>query len=167
MKIELSELKTGEVISLYSKIIIELKTREIIRSKNLTGDLGEYLVVDYFNKNENLPNLEFAPPSNKSFDAIDKENRKYAVKTITNNVTGVFYGLNPKNSVREDNQIFDYAIIIKLDDNFEMEKIVSLNWNEFLENKKWHSRMKAWNLNLSKKLENKCTILYDKKTIKE
>ena len=147
------DLQTIDIISLYSKILEELKNRKVIRSKNLVGDLGEYLVLDYFNNNSALPNLQIAPPSNKSSDAIDDRGKTYAIKTVTNNVTGVFYGLNSNKSAKEDKKIFDFAVIIKLDENYTIERIYLLDWNQFLEHKKWHSRMKAWNLNISKKLE--------------
>ncbi len=164
MNIEITKLETNSIIKLYSEILKELKKRNVIRSKNLVGDLGEYLVIDFFNNDINLPNLTFAPPSTKSYDAEDEYGKKYAIKTITRNVTGVFYGLNPINSVREDREIFDFAIVIKLDENYAIEKIISLNWQQFLFHKKWHSRMRAWNINHSKKLETGCKILIDNST---
>lgn len=165
MNIDLKQLENRTIIKLYSEILKELKLREVIRSKNLVGDLGEFLVIDYFNNSANLPNLSFAPPSNKSYDAFDDGNKKYAIKTITNNVTGVFYGLNSNKSTEEDKVIFDYALIVKLDENYDIEKIIQLDWQQFLAHKKWHSRMSAWNLNLSKKLELNCINIFNQKTL--
>lgn len=159
MSIKVQNLETLEIIKLYSEILIELKERKIIRSKNLVGELGEYLVIEVFNSNKDLPNLKLAPTSNKSYDAIDEEGKTYAIKTITRNVTGVFYGLNSSTSKVENKQIFDYAIVIKLNENYGIEKVIQLDWTQFIDNKKWHSRMKAWNLNLSKKLESKSKII--------
>lgn len=156
MAIEVQNLETVEIIKLYSKILFELKERNVIRSKNLVGELGEYLVIDFYNSKDELPNLKLAPTSTKSYDAIDEYGKTYAIKTITRNVTGVFYGLNYVTSTKENKQIFDYAIVIKLDENYAIKNIFQLDWNQFLDNKKWHSRMKAWNLNISKKLESNC-----------
>lgn len=156
MNFELNKLENSSIVRLYTEILKELKNRNVIRGKNLVGDLGEYLVMDYFKNNLTLPNLEMAPPSNKSYDAIDENGKTYAIKTVTNNVTGVFYGLNSKNSVKEEKKIFDFAIVNKLDDNYTIERIYLLSWEVFLEHKKWHSRMKAWNLNISQKLKNYC-----------
>ena len=156
MSIKLETLETLEIIKLYSEILIELKERKVIRSKNLVGELGEFLVLEVFNSNNELPNLKLAPPSNKSYDAIDENGKTYAIKTITGNVTGVFYGLNSSTSTKENKQIFDFAVVIKLNENYGIEKIIQLDWNQFLENKKWHSRMKAWNLSMSKKLDLNC-----------
>lgn len=155
----IKNLETIEIIRLYSNILEELREREVIRNKNLVGELGEYLVVDYFNSKIDLPNLELAPTSNKSFDATDSNGNKYAIKTITGKVTGVFYGLNSKSSIKEDKQIFDYALVVKLDENYSIEKIYQLDWSQFLRNKKWHSRMEAWNLTISKKLESDCKLI--------
>ncbi len=48
---DLSNLEKYDLIMLYGKVIDELKRRNIIRSKNIVGDIGEYLVVDYYYKN--------------------------------------------------------------------------------------------------------------------
>ena len=59
-------------------------------------------------------------------------------------------------------QKFEYAIIVKLTDDFEVENILELTWDQFLNNKKWHSRMKAWNLSYSNKLINSIQNIYTK-----
>ena len=65
MSIKLETLETLEIIKLYSEILIELKERKVIRSKNLVGELGEFLVLEVFNSNIELPNLKLAPPTEK------------------------------------------------------------------------------------------------------
>ena len=45
MKISLEKLTSSELIDAYSGIIKELKKREIIRTDNVAGDLGEYLAI--------------------------------------------------------------------------------------------------------------------------
>ena len=63
------------------KIIAEalksLKNKNIIRTKNLVGDLGEYYCKEYFG----LTLEENAV--NKGFDAIDKEGKKVEIKIWT------------------------------------------------------------------------------------
>lgn len=150
---EISKLDNNSLINLYSNCIKELKQRKIIRTKNITGELGEYIAVEFYKNNPNLPNLDFAPPSTENIDAISRKGERYSIKTITNNgSTGVFYGLPPIDSNEMPRQKFEYVIIVKLNDNFELENILELTWNQFIENKKWHSRMKAWNLLYTKKL---------------
>lgn len=150
---DLSKLSNADIVSLYSQSIKELKLREIIRTKNITGELGEYIALEYYNNNTTLPNLQFAPPSTENIDAISRKGERYSIKTITNKgSTGVFYGLPPQGSIKIPTQKFEYAVIVKLTDDFELERILELTWDEFMENKKWHSRMQAWNLSYSNKL---------------
>ena len=66
----LSNLKDKELIALYSDLIGELKSRRIIRTKNLLGDLGEHLAIDHYNSTPGLPNLQAAPPGTQNIDAI-------------------------------------------------------------------------------------------------
>ena len=44
--INLSTLNGKNLISLYSQIIAELRNRNIIRTGNVTGELGEYLSIE-------------------------------------------------------------------------------------------------------------------------
>lgn len=55
--IELQKLSSEEIIQLYSSLIKELKSRLIIRTKNIIGDLGEYLAIFYYNNIPKLSNL--------------------------------------------------------------------------------------------------------------
>lgn len=160
---EISKLDNNNLINMYSNCIKELKKREIIRTKNITGELGEYIKVEFYKNNPNLPNLNFAPPSTENIDAISKKGERYSIKTITNNgSTGVFYGLPSIDSSETPIQKFEYVIIVKLSNDFEVENILELTWKQFLENKRWHSRMQAWNLNYSKKLISLSKNLYQK-----
>lgn len=153
MIIDFENMTHSEVVECYSQTTKELKKREIVRTKNITGELGEYIAVDFYRQTPILPNLQFAPPSTENIDAISTKGERYSIKTITNNgATGVFYGLPALGSDEKPIQKFEYVIIVKLTDDFELERILELTWDEFLENKKWHSRMKAWNLLYSNKL---------------
>lgn len=158
---DLTKLSNADIISLYSQSIKELKRRKIIRTKNITGELGEYIAVEHYRSNSHLPNLQFAPPSTENIDAISTKGERYSIKTITNKgSTGVFYGLPVQESEEIPVQKFEYVIIVKLTDDFELENILELTWNEFLKNKKWHSRMQAWNLLYSNKLIQTVNTIY-------
>lgn len=45
--------------------------------------------------------------------------------------------------------------------SYQLAKIIELDWNSFLKHKKWHSRMAAWHLIVSKKLLTDATIIFD------
>lgn len=159
---DINELKTEEIIRLYSEIIKELKYRNIIRTNNVIGDLGEYLAISYYNNTAGLPNLSPAPVGTENIDAISRKRDRYSIKSTSGHVTGVFYGLEPKGSEKEDQQKFEFVILCKFTENCELEMILEMDWKTFLKNKRWHSRMQAWNLSLTKELQKQCKIIYCK-----
>lgn len=85
------------------------------------------------------------------------------MKTITEpgKTTGVFYGLAPKDSDEKDKQKFEYLLIIILDKKLQPLKIIECDWDTFYRNKKWHSRMNAWNISISKQFLSECKIILD------
>ena len=110
---DISKFKDEELIQLYSKTIKELKSRNIIRTKNVLGDLAEFLTIQYYCKTAGLPNLQVAPIGTQNIDAISRNGDRYSIKATSNNTTGVFYGLQPKDSLEADKQKFEYIIICK------------------------------------------------------
>lgn len=159
---DISEISVAELVQLYSQSIKELKRRGIIRTNNVIGDLGEYLAIDYYNKTLGLPNLQAAPIGTENIDAISRNGERYSIKSTSTSTTGVFYGLNSKGVADGDKQKFEYVIICKFDNNFQLEYIYELNWEDFIEHKRWHSRMNAWNLSLTQKMIGDCKIIYEK-----
>jgi hypothetical protein len=160
--VKLENLNTTKLIKVYSEIITLLKERKVIRTKNLIGDLGEYLAIEHFNKTSNLSNLQEAPAGTQNIDAISRDGERYSVKSTTNITTGVFHGLEPKNSNKPNKQKFEYVLIMKFNNNYEIEKIIQLDWKLFLKHKKWHKTMNAWNLTITKSLIEDSIILYEK-----
>ena len=149
---EIEKVSTTELIQVYAQILTELKVRNVIRTKNLIGDMGEYLVIDHYNKTSGLPKLTLAPPGTKSIDAIGRDGKRYAIKSTSSTLTGVFYGLQPFGSTEVNQQLFDYLIIALFGDNFNLKKIVELTWEQFLKIKRWHSTMAAWNVSVTKEV---------------
>ncbi len=92
----LNELNTTELVQAYSEIIKQFKKRGVIRTKNLLGDLGEYLAIEHFNNTAGMSNLQAAPAGTQNIDAISRNGDRYSIKATTGNLTGVFYGLEPK-----------------------------------------------------------------------
>jgi hypothetical protein len=152
-KMNLDNFTNDEIIHLYPQIIRILKERKVIHSKNLIGDLGEYLAISYYCNTKGLPNLQRAPTSTKNIDAISRDGERYSIKSASTTSTGTFWGLNPPNSEEQDVQKFEYVIIVIFDENYMLTKIIEIDWNQFLKLKRWHSRMNAWNLPVNSKLE--------------
>ena len=160
--LDFDKYSSPDVINIYSSAIKELKKRNIIRTSNVVGELGEYLAIDFYTKEKGLPKLQPAPVGTRNIDAISTNGDRYSIKSITTTTTGVFYGLEPPNSSKPDKQVFEYVIIVKFDIDMELEGIYEINWETFIKHKHWHSRMQAWNLILSKKLIAESKIIYHK-----
>ena len=148
----LDSLNNRDLIEAYSKIIRLLKARNVIQSKNLIGDIGEYLAVSHYNSTPGLPNLQPAPKGTKNVDALSIEGKRYSIKTTSTTSTGTFWGLNPPGSTEKDQQSFEYVIIVVFDKIYELEKIIEIDWGQFLTLKKWRSRMNAWNISITAEL---------------
>lgn len=159
--LSINNLSVSELIQLYSDILEELKNREVIRTSNLVGDLGEYIAIEYFNKNPSLPNLVFAPAGTRNIDALSRNGERYSIKATTTKLTGVVYDLNPPESMENQIQKFEFMLIVQMSKSYQLKRIIQINWNQFLKFKKWHSTMKAWNISVTKNLINEATLLLD------
>jgi hypothetical protein len=162
----LSGLNTSELIQTYSGIIKQLKKRGVIRTKNLLGDLGEYLAIEHFNKTSGMSNLQEVPAGTKNFDAISRNGDRYSIKSASGNATSVFYGLESPESNKPDKQKFEFVLIVKFDENYQLEKIIQLDWELFLEYKRWHKTMTAWNIRITKQLIQDADVLFERQSEK-
>mgnify|MGYP003984622857 FL=1 len=147
-----TKLTDSDLVSSYGEVVKQLKSRGIITNKNITGELGEYLVINHYCETPNLTKLQRAPTGTKNVDALSTQGDRYSIKTITSKTTGSFYDLGPKGSSEKDKQVFEYLIIAILDENFALDTILELNWEDFIRHKSWNSRMKNWNVVVTKKL---------------
>ena len=149
---DFSKYSGMELIRRYGELLSIMREDELIRSKNVTGDLGEYIVIDYYTKTKGLPKLQFAPPSTKNIDAISVNGERYSIKCTTTNTTGAFYGINKDADIASIKPLFEYVVVIKLDKNYQPEFILELNWETFFKHKHWHSRIGAYNLVITNSL---------------
>ena len=159
-EIDLSKLSDEDLIRVYPQIIKLLKERKIIHSKNLIGELGEYMAISHYCNTKGLPNLQRAPPTTKNIDAISRDGERYSIKATSTSTTGTFFGLNSPDSNDEDKQRFEYVIIVIFDDNYNLEKIIEIDWKQFLQMKRWDSRMNAWNIPVNNRLKKTGKIVF-------
>jgi len=143
---------------------IHERLREVggIRSRNITGDRGEQVAIDYYTNNKGLPRLQQAPPSTKNIDAISTNGERYSIKTVTwpNKTTGVFHGYGkPEKPIEKKN--FEYLIIVILE-NYMAKQILELKWEDFYHLKRWHSTDQAYNITINKAVLEAATIIYKK-----
>ena len=157
----LRNLSDEELPHAYSCIIKELKDRGLIRSRNVIGDLGEHLVIKYYNNTSGLPNLSPAPQGTQNVDALSRRGDRYSIKTTTGRTTGTFHGLNDPESGLPEERKFEYIIIAIFDKNLVLRRINELKWQDFLRYKKWHSTMKAWNLSITREMLNNTKTIFE------
>lgn len=159
---DFSSYSGTELVELYGNLLKHMQEKQIIRSKNVVGDLGEYLAVELYKSTKGLPKLQYAPPSTKNIDAISINGDRYSIKTTTTTVTGVFYGLNYEEDSLPRYPLFEYVIIVQLDDYYQPKLILELDWDTFLKHRHWNSRMQAHNLVITKHLIEDSKILFQK-----
>lgn len=151
-----------ELIKVYGELVSKMREEHLIRTKNVTGDLGEYIVIDFYRKTKGLPKLQFAPPSIKNIDAISVNGERYSIKCVTTHTTGAFYGIEEDAAIEQTKPLFEYVVIIKLDAKYQPELILELDWETFFRHKHWHSRIKAHNLLLTNALMEDGRVLYQR-----
>ncbi len=149
---DFSKYSGMELIQIYGELLSRMREERLIRSKNVAGDLGEYIVVDYYTRTKGLPKLQFAPPSTKNIDAISVNGERYSIKCITTNTTGAFYGIEKDVDAGSIKPLFEYVVIIKLDECYRPKFILEIDWDTFFKHKHWHSRIGAYNLIVSNSL---------------
>ncbi len=158
---DFSGFSNEDLIYFYGEWLEELKKREIIRTNNVVGEIGEFLAVNYYNTHSGLPNMQLVMKSSANIDAISINGERYSIKTTTNKTTGVFYGFNSPSSDLNQIQPFEYVIIVILNKDYTLKQILEIDYATFLKYKRWHSRMSAWNLTVTKKLLTDSKIIYD------
>jgi hypothetical protein len=148
----------AKLISPESEPYIELKKRDILRSNNVVGELGEHYAIDFYNNSSSLPKLSLAPITVKNIDALSRNGETYSIKTISskNKTTGSFW--DPE-SIKKNEKKFDYLLIVILDSGFQLEKILQLTWDDFFKNKKFNKRMNNYNISVTKNLLQKVKVV--------
>ena len=143
--VDLNKLNDDELLILRVGVETELNSRGISFS---VGEVGEKLVLSFFNSKPGLPNLLQAPAGAKNVDALSREGDRYSIKTFMKaKKTGTVY----PDEKDKDKQLFEYLVVVKLNTNYQLSAIYRYSWEEFVRIRAWDKRMNAWYLPLSKK----------------
>ena len=158
---DLSVSELAELISPSSQAYRELKSRGVLRTKNVVGELGEHYAIEYYSKNPKLPSLSIAPITVKNIDALSRNGEIYSIKTISSRkgTTGSFWD---SESIKKNEKKFDFLLIVILDRSFSLDMILELSWNDFFKHKKFNSRMNNYNISVTNKLINDVSVIYEK-----
>lgn len=160
---KVAKLTDEDIWTLYAYIGLKLKERGLVRTRNITGERGEFLAIKVYNETPGLAKLQAAPEGTQNVDALSRKGERYSIKTISEpgNLTGVFYGLGDQ-SVTNPEKKFEYVIIVLIDKYYKPKKIIEMTWKQFLKFRRWHKTMRAWNLSLSRDLLKESKIVYGK-----
>lgn len=136
----LSDLPDHELLSLFSELLVELKSREMIRSSNNpVADYAEYLVAKALG-------LDLATRSTTGYDAIDSCGKRYEVKSRR--------GTRDKRSTQlsvirgMDKRHFDYLVGVLFNDDFTIHRACCIPYEVVKEHAAYKQHVNGWILHL-------------------
>jgi len=161
-KKEISKIPDEDIWKIFAYIKKELKNRGLVRTNNIVGERGEFLAIEIYKKTPKLPNLQAAPEGTQNVDALSRKGERYSIKTITEpgRTTSVFYGCGNLGDSSKPEKKFENAIIVIIDSDFTLVKMLEIGWDIFLKYRKWHKTMRAWNLTITQELLKESNIIF-------
>ncbi len=137
---DLKNLTDNQLFETYPNLLKELKSRNLIRTNNLVGEMAEHVVVSHYNNTPGLINLTKTAPSTRNVDAIGNNGKRYAIKSTSGSSTGKFDSIPKEGS----DALFDHLIILIWNDNYEAQNIYELTWDQFLKYRRWKKPENKW-----------------------
>ena len=127
---ELKNLNDQELVKLYPEVLKELKKRNIIRTNNFAGELGEYFAEKLYKESAELPTIQLNLKGTKNIDATSIRGERYAIKSRKNGYsTGVFHSLP---GINDGVVYFEYLVFVIFNDDFLLKEVYELTWDQFL-----------------------------------
>ena len=146
----LDKLNDDELIDLYPKLLDQLKIRGIIRTKNIIGEFGEYFARREYKNNPKLPELQLNLSSTKNIDATSIKGERYAIKSTSTKITGVF----PSIPTEDDGIVyFEYLILVIFNKDYSLSEIYELTWKQFLRFRKMKPPENKFNVSITYELK--------------
>lgn len=159
--VDYENMSIAEGLEHYSRLMKRFRTLGVTRTNNFVGDLGETIAIEHYNATPHLPNLHAVKVGEKNIDCINDANERYSIKSSRTGMTGVFHGLNDPDSNMPQKQLFEYVIVVALNDDVTPQAIYELDWEAFMSLKKWNSSKRTWYLTISNELKRKARIIYE------
>jgi len=150
----IENLTDEDLIWLRAGLRREMRRRGIADS---VGAIGEHLAIDHLRCTRGLPKLQQAPRGTKNVDALSRNGDRYSIKTICEGKkTGTVY----PDADDKNRQLFEYMLIVILDENWELNAIYRLSWATFTGIRSWDKRMNAWYVTIAKRVFEAATVLF-------
>ena len=148
----LGELADLDLLRLRARVAAELKRRGLACN---VGQVAESLAIAFYNSTPGRPNLQPAPTGTQNVDALSRRGDRYSIKGVLDaRKTGTIY---PDRDDREK-QLFEYLLIVRIDDDWQLIGIHEFDWKTFVEVRSWDSRMNAWYVGLAAKTLARSTL---------
>ncbi|MCL6284117.1 hypothetical protein M3P21_11310 [Ruegeria sp. 2012CJ41-6] len=137
---DLTHLPDDELLQLRAAVEVQMRARGLALT---VGAVGEKLVIDLFNVTPGCPNLLAAPTGTANIDAISRKGERYSIKTVCKGKkTGTVY----PDADAPDKQLFEFILVVKLNDDWTLDRVYEFDWDGFIANRSWDKRMNAWYL---------------------
>ena len=140
-----------ELINQIGEIHDELKRRDVIRTNNVLGEIGEYLVKEKYR--ELGYDMVLESTSKQHYDAR-VGTVKYAIKSVTSKSTGVvrIEGIDTVEKLEKSEKKFDYFVICELGRTYNLKNIYELSWDCFVKYASYHKTSHGFQITLSDKI---------------
>jgi hypothetical protein len=130
-------------------------------TNNFVGDRAVDLAENIYNTTPGLEKVQKPYwPNTKEYDLYSARSL-YSVKGLKgkNRVTSPFCGYTGnENHVK----LFDYVILVRMDELYQLEEILEISWDTFQKHAKLNNRDKNYKLNLTNKLRDDSNIIFSK-----
>lgn len=151
---QLNEIGEEELLQLRAAVHRELRRRGLGVS---VGQVAEMLAISFYNRTSGLPNLTKAATGTANVDALSRRGQRYSIKGILNaRKTGTVY----PDSDDPERQLFEYLVVVKLNDKWTLEAVYEFDWANFVQIRKWDKRMNAWYVGISAKALAKAHLVF-------
>lgn len=139
-----------EVIIGFATLGAAMKKRGIIRTKNITGDLGERYAELIYRTHSNRRPITRLETNSSDIDAKDDRDVLYSIKAAspaTTQTSAFHFGRDR----RKEDKVFDLLIVVRVDELLQLKEIYEFSWDAFWDAKQWNTRSLVWFMPLSKK----------------
>jgi hypothetical protein len=141
----IDDVNISDLLRLKAYVEMELIKRGVSFD---VGEIGERLCIEHFNSTPGLPKLIAAPAGAKNVDALSRQGDRYSIKTsMRAKKTSTIYP-----DTDQDKQLFEYIVLVRLGNFYELLSIYRFSWAEFIRVRAWDKRMNAWYIPLSHRI---------------
>jgi hypothetical protein len=139
-----------EIVRAFAALMAAMRRRGIVRTKNVTGDLGERYAEFIYRDRPDLPSIVLENTNTPDVDALSETRARYSIKAASPGTTRTSAFHLPYEH-HPDQPSFDHLIVVLVDESLQPAEAYEFTWAQFWELKQWSKRQKAWFMPLTRK----------------